>query len=171
MEKRCWFQDELGNWVGWDAESSSYSRKLEKDGWEVANGEDQEVYSVIFSASGVTPEANLVYPPIGPYRSGIIEAFNPNSADDRYKAAMMGLNDKNCNICLRITQGNKTRDYLMKVMIKPDDNPFSRKHHYVAALNLPAANGEVTKVELLHTPEVMSKGITDGFKLLNAWEK
>jgi hypothetical protein len=113
-----------------------------------------------------TPEANIVYPPIGPYKAGYIEFFDASSSEGRSKARRSGYDDSNCNVCLRVTRGGKVKTYLVKNVSEPkDDNGFS-----VFAINMPARDGEVTQADLLCTPGIMSSGVAPACKVLYSWK-
>ena len=222
-----------------------------------------QVYTILASISGVTPEANYVYTPIGPYKANRIQLFDPTVKEEREKAkAVLGrqlawqkafynvgrwrglvehakstwiggadrgiarskarlaaaktdaerdaaqasltrwqknredgvhaLRARQANlekalaaqaewkqnpgpvrvpwdVCAKVTQGGKTRHYLLPVHIGDDVNPASAGSHHHGALNLPVRDGAITRVELLHTPDVLSKGVTAESRVLHTW--
>jgi len=154
----------------WDQEKGSYSKaacKLGDPGCPVEDG--IEVISVLASASLVTPEANIVYPPIGPYPASRIEIFDAASPAAVAKARQASFTDANCHVCLRVTQGGKVRTYLVKDGLNPKTEPTNPGSLAIFAINLPAHDGEVTKIELLDTPAVLSKGLGADCKALDIW--
>jgi len=166
------------NQVIWDARAGAYAKWDPKTGsYSLAAGkpdlptdpveEGVEVISVLVSASLATGEANIVYPLIGPYKTGYIKLFDAASAADRAKARTAGYEDGKCNICLRVTQDGKVKSYLVKEGLDPGDD----RSLCVFAINLPARDGEVTHVDLLHTPGVMDKGIGPECKVLYSWSR
>lgn len=169
IEKRVLFWDETQKaYFRWNDETLSYSTPVESDGWNLATDPFAEVISVIASASAVAPEANYIYPPIGPYQAGLLHRFDANSAEDRERAKTFGFSDATCDVCLRVTQGGKTTTYLLEAKLDPDANP-ARGGYVVTAINLPAQDGKLTRMELLHTPDVISKGIPADAKVLYHW--
>ena len=68
---------------------------------------DVDVITVMAATSAVHPQATLIYPPIGPYSSGIIETFDPSIEEDRIKAKQIFCEEGGCDLSLRITQGGE----------------------------------------------------------------
>ena len=54
--------------------------------------------------------------------------------------------------------------------VGPDDNPLSGASHGHAAVNLPTRDGAITHMELLHTPDVFTKGISARPAVLRSWK-
>jgi hypothetical protein len=157
-----------GRYFQWNQQSGSYSTVAREQGQPNCPVEDDiDVISVLASASMATPEANIVYPPIGPYKAGYIEFFDASSSGSRSKARRSGYDDSNCNVCLRVTQGGKVRTCLVKDGL----NPKGDKSFCVFAINMPARDGEVTQADLLDTPNVMSKGVASTCKVLYSWSR
>jgi hypothetical protein len=168
LEQTQVIRDDRGRYFQWNQQSGSYSTVAREQGQPNCPVEDDiDVISVLASASLATPEANIVYPPIGPYKAGYIEFFDASSSEGRSRARGSGYDDSNCNVCLRVTQGGKVKTYLVKNVSKSkDDNGFS-----VFAINMPARDGEVTQADLLDTPNVMSQGVASKCKVLYSWSR
>jgi hypothetical protein len=170
VERRVLFWDETRKgYFRWNEETLSFSTKLESDGWNLATDPFAEVISILVSASAVTPEANLVYPPIGPYKAGLLTRFDASSAKDREHAKKFGFSDDKCDVCLRVTQGGTTTTYLLRSKLNPSADPLKGGSYVTTAINLPAKDGKVTKVDLLHAPDVISKGVPTDAKVLYRW--
>ena len=169
-EKKMLFWNETEKaYFTWNEETKSFSTKMESDGWNLATDPFAEVISVIASASAGTPEANFVYPPIGPYKAGLLTRFDATSEKDREQAKKLGFSDKTCDVCLRVTQGGKTTTCLLEMKRDPLPDQKKEASYVTTAINLPAGDGKVTKAELLHTPGVISKGVADDAKVLYSW--
>ena len=169
-EKKMLFWDEGEKaYFKWSEETKSFSIRMESDGWNLAADPFSEVISVIASASAGTPEANFVYPPVGPYKAGLLHRFDATSEKDLEMAKKFGFSDEKCDVCLRVTQGGKATTYLLEM--KRDSLPGQKQggSYVTTAINLPAADGDVTKAELLYTPGVMSKGVSDDATVLYGW--
>jgi cell division septation protein DedD len=165
------WDDRAGAYVQWDPASGSYSKVARRRGPPPSPIEDDvDVISVLVSASLVTPEANIVYPPIGPYVAGRLETFDASDPGNRSRAGLAGFSDSTCNTCLRVTQGKKVTAYMIKDGLAPNDDPRKPESLAVFAVNLPARDGEVTQADLLHTPGVMSHGVSPACKVLYSWQ-
>ncbi len=161
---------QTGEYRAWDQSTGSYSRVIGKSGAEgFPVEEDIDVISLLFSASLVTPEANIVYPPIGPYKGSRIASFDATSPESRDEAKQAGYDDANCHYSVRVTQGEKVKVYPIKDGLDPKLLPTNPSSFAVFAINLPARDGQVTKVELLDTPNVIGKGIGAAPKVLDIW--
>lgn len=160
-----WDDDRKGYYI-WNEETKSFSTKVYSDGWNLAPDPFADVVSILISASAVTPEANFIYPVIGPYKAGLLTLFDANSAEDRKKAAAFGFSDKSCDLCIRVTQGGTTATYLLKAKLKPEADPLKYGSYLTTAVNLSAKKGKITRVDLLHTPNVITKGVEPDAKVL-----
>jgi hypothetical protein len=167
LEQTQVIRDDRGRYFQWNQQSGSYSTVAREQGQPNCPVEDDvDVISVLASASRVTPEANIVYPPIGPYKAGLVELFDVSSSAGPARARRPGYDESNGSLCLRVTQGGKVKTYLVKNVSEPkDDNGFS-----VFAINVPAREGEVTQADLLHTPGIMSSGAAPANKVLYSWK-
>jgi len=164
------WDERAGYYMQWKQETGSYSQRARPRGGRNCPVEDGiDVISVLASASLVTPEANIVYPPIGPYKAGRLEVFDAASRAGRSKARGHGYDESNCRVCLRVTRGEKVTTYLVKAGLKPDGDPKDASTFAVFAINLPARDGEVTQVDLLHTPDVLRRGVARDCKVLYSW--
>ncbi len=124
-----------GSYKAWNQDQGDYSTTVRSRGGPNCPVEDDiDVISVLASASLVTPEANIVYPPIGPYKAGRLEPYQGRSS-----------------LCLRITQGGNTKTCPVKTDLQPGGDPKDPKTFAVFAVNLPARDGEVTQADLIHT--------------------
>ncbi len=162
MEKRIvLWDDEKQSYAAWCMWRGSYGITLTNDGVTYPVERDVEVYSIMVAATAATPEANFIYPVIGPYRSGLIDTFDPENPDDRRRAR--GLRDfaDAWDMCLRIEQGGVTRTYMMPLAWRPDDDPLDSTCFQTRALNVPVRDGDVTRVELLLTPEADVNGLPE----------
>ena len=163
--------ERAGGYAQWDPGSGSYSKIARRRGAPPCPIEDDvEVISVLASASLVTAEANIVYPPIGPYRAGRLESFDASSRAGLLRARRSGYDESNCNVCLRVTQGGKVKTYLLKDGLSPKDDPKAWDSLFVVAVNVPARYGEVTQADLLYTPGVMKSGLAPASRVLYSWK-
>jgi len=165
------WNERAGGYAQWDPGTGLYSRIVRGRGGPPGPIEDDvDVISVLVSASLVTAEANIVYPPIGPYMAGRLESFDASSPAGISRARGSGYDESNCNVCLRVAQGKKVKVYLLKDGLSPRDDPKAAKSLFIGAVNLPARDGEVTQADLLYTPGVMGSGVGSAFKLLYSWK-
>jgi len=154
--------------VLWDADKNAY---VQFNGWiedylQVPGTDgviypvehDVDVYSIMVAVSAVTEGVNYIYPLIGPYQSGLIDTFDPETPDDRRRARRLKNFSQGWDICLRVEQGGTTRTYMMPLAWRPDDDPLNADQFQTRALNLPARNGRVTRAEILLTPDVDANG-------------
>lgn len=172
LEKTQVIRDErAGRYVSWDPETRSYSTPgCARGGPQSPFEDDVDVISVLATASLATPEANIVYPAFGPYRAGFLELFPASTPDGPARARKSGYGEGS-NVCLRVTQGGKLTTYLRNVSLDPKADPLNAESLKIFALNLPARDGEVTQVDLLYTPGVMSSGVQGDCKVLHSWKR
>ncbi len=170
LESAVYWNEDLGKYTRWNQETGAYDRGVDNNGIQLPLERDAEVISIMASANLQVPAGNIVYPPIGPYTAGLIRLFDADSAEDR-KAAMdlRYARSAACNTALRVTQGGKTKSYVLNVVLSPDDDPL--KTFNTAAINLAAGAGDVSRVELIYCKELMLKGITPDHTVLSIWEK
>jgi len=170
LEQTQVIRDGRGRYFQWNQQSGSYSTVAREQGQPNCPVEDDvDVISLLASASLVTPEANIVYPPIGPYRAGRIESFDASSPAGLSRARIAGYNESNCNLCLRVKQGARLKTFLLKDGLDPKDDPKAPDSLFVVAVNLPARDGAVTQADLLYTPGVMRRGVAPAWKVLYSW--
>lgn len=172
LEQTQMVRDErTGRYLQWDQRKGTYAtvdRELGQPNCPVED--DIDVISVLASASPATPGASIVYPPIGPYKGGRLESFDAASSTGRSHARKCGYDESAC-FCLRVTQGNKVTTYLVKKGVKADGDPTDTEASMaVFAINLPARDGAITQVDLLHTPGVMRKGVKGDNTPLYTWK-
>ena len=141
----------------WNHYTGKHSDLIRNDGVRFPIEPDVEVYSILFSVSAVTEEANFIYPVIGPYVSGLIDTFDPAREDDRKRARKLPFG--RWDISLRIEQGGKTKSFMVPLAWQPDDDPLELASFLTHAVNVPVHDGEVTKAELLLTPEANVAGM------------
>ena len=171
LEKTQVIRDDRGRYLEWNQQSGSYSTVARQQGQPNCPVEDDiDVISVLASASMATLEANFVYPPIGPYKAGFIQSFD-DSLWGRSKARGAGYDNSTCNVCLRVTQGGKVKTYLVNDKLDPKTDPKDVKSFKVFAINLPARDGEITKVDLLYTPGVIGNGVAKDCRVLYGWSR
>lgn len=163
--------ERTGVYMGWDPATGTYSRQAGRLGDPGLPVEaNLKVVSILASASLVTPEANIVYPPIGPYTASRIASFDAASTQALAKARAAGYHEENSHVCLRVMQGGKWTTLLAKDGLDPKAEPAQPKSFACFAVNLPARDGEVSLVELLHTPGVLDKGVAPDCKVLARWD-
>ncbi len=158
---------EAGAYTRWDPETASFSRPAPPGASREAGAADAEVISLLGSVSLVTREANIVYPPIGPYRAGTIRRYDATSPEDR--AAALASEFSSGDFCVRVTQGGEVSTYLVEVPRDLSRDPLNPRSFHVFALNLPAEDGEVTRIELLRTPGVLTDGLADDPEVVDRW--
>jgi hypothetical protein len=160
MENRIVLRDEESqSYLSYSCWTERYQSVRKNNGVAYPVEADVEVYSIMVAVSAVTEAANFVYPLIGPYRSGVINTFDPAESDDRRRARRMRDVTEGWDICLRVTQGGTTRTYMMPMTWRPDDDPTSAGSFQTRALNVPVRDGQVTRAELLLTPEAEWNGM------------
>ena len=166
------WDERAGCYMAWDQGTGSYSITARRRGSPTVPIEhDIEVISLLVSASLVTREANIVYPPIGPYTAGRLVSLDASSAEGHSRARSSGYDESNCNVCLRVTQGGKVKTYLLKDGLSPKDDPKAWNSLCIVAVNLPARDGEVTQADLLYTPGVLRRGVSKDSKILYSWRE
>ena len=110
------------------------------------------------AVSAVTEEANFIYEVVGPYRSGLIDTFDPSVEEDRKRARKLPAGS--WDISLRIEQGGgSTKTFMLPVAWRPEDDPLDPDSLQTRAVNVPARDGKITRAELLLTPEANVNGL------------
>lgn len=173
MENRVavWNED-LGIYARWDSQAGAYTKTIKhNNGVAFPQEADVDVISVMASVSMVTPQANLVYPPIGPYKSGIIQLFDAENAADRSRADQVYCQKGKCDVSVRVEQGGSTTTYILPMSVSTTAGEKKNQGFGTRAINLRASEGEVTKVELLYTPRVEEQGLPTDPRILSTWEK
>ncbi len=132
---------------------------MTNNGVQFPQQRDVQVISILATMSGAKPAINMVYPPIGPYTSGLIRLFDPTVAADRTAANTLFNLANNCDYCVRVVQGGVTKTYIMPASALTSPSLTDLASIETEAVNLPAADGAVTKIELLATPNVEDVGL------------
>jgi hypothetical protein len=160
-----------GNYYKWDDATGDYTRKVESDGVNYPIAQDVQVISVMAAMTMADADVNMVYPPIGPYRGNLIRTFDPRRAADRELAQKVFSPKGGCDFTLKITQGGKERCYLLAASAAEEGDASNWRSLSTAAVNLRAADGAVTAVELLYTPKADQAGMPEPPKVLARWPK
>jgi hypothetical protein len=163
------WDEDSEKYATWDKEAKAYSKMLEGNGVSLPIESKVDVISVMAAVSAVTPEAILIYEPIGPYVAGLIQLFDPSVAEDRARADAVYCPDGGCDVSLRVEQGGKTKTYMMPVAWRADRNPIATDSISTRAINLPARDGEISKIEMLLTPDAEKNGLPAEPKVLDTW--
>ncbi|MCA9538745.1 MAG: hypothetical protein KC620_07650 [Myxococcales bacterium] len=154
----------LGDYARWDDATGDYTAPLPGYVTPLV-AHDVPVVSVMVAASGAKPALDMVYPPIGPYQGALIRRYDPTVAADLPAADAKYCPAAGCDLTVRITQGGQTRTYMLAGEWDATLDPTSESSLVTRAINLPAADGEVTAVELYHTPNVEQTGLAPNFHL------
>lgn len=158
-----------GTYTSWDPIANAYTKTIDNNGVQFAVENDTEVISIMAGVSAVTPQATILYPPIGPYQSGIIDLFDPANESDRSKAASIYCPNGGCDVSLRIVQGGQTRTVMLAIAMDSEADPLKSDSFKTRAVNLIASDGNVTMVELLRTPDAEINGIPSNPEVLYSW--
>lgn len=173
MEKKvAVWNDELGAYAWWNQDAGAYSSVVGRNnGVEFPREADVEVISIMASVSMVTPQANLVYPPIGPYTSGMIDLFDAENPADRARADRVYCKKGRCDVSVRVVQGGDTTTYIFPMIVNTTAGEKSSRGFGNRAINLLASDGEVTSVDLLYTPNVEEHGLPESPQVLSSWTR
>ncbi len=161
------WDDALHNFVTWDDAAGKYSKVLSPNDLPIERNVD--VISILAGLCAATPEANIVYPPIGPYTSGLVPLFDPAIPADRARAAEGFAPAGGCDLTLRVVQGGQIKTVMLPISWNPGDDPLSGGSYRTHAINLPARDGKVTRIDLLLTPDAEKNGLTAAPKVLDSW--
>lgn len=154
------WDDAEGKWGSWDPLTNAYTNYRENDGVKYSLDGYSDVYSIIINVNPPTPEGNFVYPPVGPYESGVIRLFDPNNAQDRTDIpAAYSEHSGGFDYTLRITQGTKVTYSMLPIEHDANFDPLSKKYFTTYAVNVKASDGVVSNVELLLTPDAEVNGL------------
>lgn len=157
-DKQCYMQ-----WNGWH---QTYLHKLKNDGITYPIERDIEVYSVLATTSAVKEDCNFIYPVIGPYKSGLIETFDPNVPEDCAKVRRLTSVTGPWDITLRIVQGGVTKNIMMHMQWNEGMDPKDGDAYYTRAVNFPTCDGKIEKIELLLTPDAAINGMPEDPQVL-----
>lgn len=161
---------QLQAYAAWDDQAGSYSRVVEAGGLGYPLVRDQQVLSVLASISGSAPEVNMVYPVIGPYKADLIRLLDPRVEADRIDAANGFCPDDGCDLTLRIQQNGVTKLVLLRAAWQPNLAVTNQQALQTSAINLPASDGPISKVELLLTPDAQQNGLPANPRVLDVWQ-
>jgi hypothetical protein len=163
------WNETLGSYAKWNATTRDYTTLLTNNGVQYPLQRDQSVISIMASVSGASPDVCMVYPPIGPYTAGLIRLFDPTNAADRAAAASTFAPTGGCDATLRITQGGVVKTFMLAASYDTTADPQNASSLFTEAVNIPAAGGTVTKVELLLTPDAQINGLPANPQVLYTW--
>jgi hypothetical protein len=159
----------LNSFASWNQTSGAYTGTVSNNGVQYPLERDVPVISVMASISGAKPGVNMVYPPIGPYTAGLIRLFDPRVAADRAAAASTFAPAGGCDLSVRLIQGGVERILMLAAPWEPAADPLASGSLKTEAINLPAADGPVTRVELLLTPDAQVNGLPANPEVLATW--
>lgn len=159
----------LNAYAKWNSADGGYTNVKANNGVNYPLERDQSVISIMAAVSGATPDISMVYPPIGPYKTGLIRLFDPTSATDRTDAQSIFAPADGCDITLRVIQGGVTKTYMLAASWDTAADPLTGAGLKTEAINLRASDGTVTKVELLLTPDAEINGIPVDPQILYTW--
>lgn len=155
------WNDDLNSYASWNQSDADYTNTVSNNGVQYPVVRDVDVITVMASIMGSDPDVNMVYPPIGPYEGNRIDLFDPRSASDRAEARQDYGSSQDFDVSLRIVQGGVEKIYML-----PASYDSSLR---TEAVNLPAADGEVTRAELLLTPDAQINGLPADPQVLYTW--
>jgi hypothetical protein len=159
----------LNSFASWNSTTGDYTTTVTNNGVQFPTTRDVQVISIMASVSGSNPGINMVYPPIGPYTSGLIRFFDPTVAADRTAAQSIFAPTSGCDYCVRVVQGGVTKTYMLSASNLSTADPFQESSLITEAVNLPASGGAVTKIELLSTPNAEDVGLPVNPTVLYTW--
>ena len=159
----------LNSWAQWNQTAGDYTTTVTNNGVQFPTTRDTQVISIMASISGSDPSVTMVYPPIGPYTSGLIRLFDPTVAADRTAANSIFSPSTGSDLCVRVVQGGVTKTYMLAASWVTNQDPYSSGSLVTEAINLPAADGAVTKIELLLTPDAEVNGLPANPQVLSTW--
>jgi len=165
-----WNQD-LNSYANWNSETNDYTKTVANNGVLYPVERDVDVVSILSSVSAVTEEANIIYPPIGPYKAGLIELFDPSIAGDRVAAEKVFCPSEGCDVSLRIIQGGQKKYVMLPISWDESADPLAGSSFLTKAVNLPASEGEVSNVKVLFTPDAEHNGLPNTMKAIAKWRK
>jgi len=165
------WNEELQGYASWNAQTNDYTIPIENDGVQYPVERDAKVLSVLISVSAVTEEANIIYPPIGPYTAGLINLFDPRNVTDRVKAQAYFCPPEGCDVSLMIIQGGKKKYVMLPISWDETADPLEKQSFKTRAVNLPARDGNITKVKLLFTPDAEKNGLPTNADVIIKWKK
>jgi len=155
------WNESLNSYASWNQNNADYTNTVSNNGVQYPVVRDVDVITVMASILGSDPDVNMVYPPIGPYEGDLIDLFDPRNAGDRAEARQDYGFSQDFDVSLRIIQGGVEKIYMLPANY---DSTLRTE-----AVNLPAADGEVARVELLLTPDAQVNGLPADPQVLDTW--
>ncbi|MES2982097.1 MAG: M66 family metalloprotease [Verrucomicrobiota bacterium] len=159
----------LNSYAKWNNTTKGYTTTVPNNGRQYPTIRNQSVISVMAAVSAASPNVNMVYPPIGPYNAGLIRPIDPANPTDRNAANTTYARIGGYDVTLRVTQGGVARNYMLPVTYDPTANRLDAASLFTEAVNVPAANGAVTRVDLLLTPDAQINGLPANPQVLSTW--
>ena len=159
----------LNSWAQWNQTAGDYTTTVTNNGVQFPTTRDTQVISIMASISGSDPGVTMVYPPIGPYTSGLIRLFDPTVAADRTAAQSTFSPTNGSDLCVRVLQGGVKKTYMLAASWLTTQDPYSSGSLVTEAVNIPASGGAVTKIELLLTPNAEDVGLPANPQVLSTW--
>ncbi|MDX1679994.1 MAG: M66 family metalloprotease [Akkermansiaceae bacterium] len=163
------WNESLGEWARWNDTDADYTTVMSNNGVEYPVQRDVEVISVLAAVSGAKPDVCMLYPPIGPYTTGLIRLFDPRIEADRIDAQAIYAPTHGCDVSVRLIQGGVEKIYMLPASWRPELDPLSGSSFETQAINLPASDGPVTFMELLLTPDAEINGLPEDPEVLYTW--
>ena len=157
-------------WGSWDTLTNGYTNYRENNGVQYSLDGYSDVYSVLINVNPPTPAGNFIYPPVGPYESGVIRLFDPSNAQDRtdisnvYSEHIGGF-----DYTLKITQDSKVTYGMIPIAYDATLDPLDKKFFTTYAVNVKESDGVITKVELLLTPDAEVNGLPTEETIITDW--
>jgi hypothetical protein len=158
----------LNSYAAWNQSAGTYSKKVANNGVSYPVERDVDVVSVMAAISASSPNVNMIYPLIGPYKAGLIELYEPSNAAHRLKADAGFCPANGCDVSLRVYQGGKRKTYMLASSWDPTLSPTNNSALSTQAVNLRVADGKVTRIELLLTPDAEKNGLPNRPQVLAA---
>ena len=157
----------------WDSESGKYAHQVSNDqnrGISYPIEENVEVYSVMAACILADKDTSMIYPPIGPYMSNLMLNFDPRSKDDRALAIQKGfVPSEGCDYTLVIEQGGTSYFYMLPASGSESQSIMHPNSLTTRAINVPTSKGQISRVELWHTPDAQINGIPEHPEILSTW--
>ncbi|WP_144395412.1 sialate O-acetylesterase [Pleionea sediminis] len=160
---------QLNSFAKWNEQTGDYTSSVNNNGVQYPVNRDINVYSVMVAASGAKPDVTMIYPPIGPYLSGTIDLFDPQSDYDRNRAKTIYCPSQGCDLTVKVQQGGRERLVMLPIEWDTTQDPLSSRSLYTRAINLPATLGEIESVILYLTPDAEINGFENNAKELTRW--
>lgn len=162
------WNEALNSYASWDQNSKGYTNVVTNNGVNYPVQRDVSVVSLMASVSSVD-NVSHVYPPIGPYLTGIIRLFDPSIEADRIRADSVFCSSGGCDASLRVTQNGQVKTYMLAAVVDSSASPLSTEALSTQAINLRSSDGPITRVELLLTPDVEKNGLPNNPTVLSQW--